>query len=287
MDFSVTKKPRTELKFNLLENGIDFIRSGIERYFLRDTAGARDHKYAVLHIFAGVLLLLKERLRKAHPSLIFKRVEDVAKEFSKDDVKTVTFDEAVERLRNCANVDIPANQLAALRTAQRIRNQLEHYEVSLDLKQTQAVVGRLCEFAYFFMRDHLNESLGQHLKGEVWHRVVELRGIARKLEEERLEEWRERASKYAKIPKSRLRHMKESIEPYHPKHNPNPEEVRWCSECGSENVVITEDRDIAVCANCRDVSEVTSCTRCGEPVVGGGTFCDDCQSYWDHQMSKD
>jgi hypothetical protein len=167
---------------------------------LRDTASARDHKYAVLHIFAGVLLLLKERLRKAHPSLIFKRVEDVAKEFSKDDVKTVTFDEAVERLRSCANVDIPANQLATLRTAQRIRNQIEHYEVSLNLKQTQAVVGRLCEFAYFFfMRDHLNESLGQHLKGDVWHCVVELRGIANKLEEERLEDWRERASKYAKI----------------------------------------------------------------------------------------
>ena len=48
-------------KFSLLENGIDFIRSGIERHFLRDTATQRDRKDAVLHIFAGVLLLMKER----------------------------------------------------------------------------------------------------------------------------------------------------------------------------------------------------------------------------------
>jgi len=68
------RRSKAELKFNLVENGIDFIRSGIEQYFLRDTPKARDHKYAVLHIFAGVLLLLKERLRRAHASLIFARV---------------------------------------------------------------------------------------------------------------------------------------------------------------------------------------------------------------------
>ena len=53
--------------------------------------------------------------------------------------------------------------------------------------------------------------------------------------------------------------------------------------------MITEDRDIAVCTNkdCRQVLETTGCVRCGEPVVGGGTFCEDCQGYFDYQMSKD
>lgn len=49
----------THLKLTLVENGIDFVRSGIERYFLRDAPSPRDHKYAVLHVFAGVLLLLR------------------------------------------------------------------------------------------------------------------------------------------------------------------------------------------------------------------------------------
>lgn len=127
---SRSRKARAELKFNLVENGIDFIRSGVEQYFLRDTPRARDHKYAVLHIFAGVLLLLKERLRRAHPSLILARVEDAAKDVTKEDVKTVAFDQAVDRLKACADVRIPSEQMATLRSAQRIRNQLEHYEVA-------------------------------------------------------------------------------------------------------------------------------------------------------------
>ena len=175
---------KAELKFNLVENGIDFIRSGIEQYFLRDTPKARDHKYAVLHIFAGVLLLLKERLRRAHAALIFARVEDAGKDVTKEDIKTVAFDQAVDRLKACAAVQIAEDHMRTLRSAQRIRNQLEHYEVTLNLKQTQDIVGRLCEFVYVFM----------HLRGAVWSRV---------------------------------------------------------------------------------------------PVVGGATFCDDCQGYFDYQMSKD
>jgi len=280
---------KRQLKFNLVENGIDFIRSGIEQYFLRDTPKARDHKYAVLHIFAGVLLLLKERLRRAHPSLIFTRVEDAVKDVTKEDIKTVAFDQAVDRLKACAAVTIADEHLRALRSAQRVRNQLEHYEVTLNLKQTQDIVGSLCEFVYVFMRDQLGEDLANHLKGPVWSRVQELRGIARELEEERAAEWRERAKRFQNLPPWRLAKMRDSIEPYHPKHNPDPETIHTCPACGSESVIITDEGDVAVCTNpkCRDVAEAGSCTRCGLPVVGGATFCDDCQGYFDYQMGKD
>lgn len=282
------RRARTELKFNLVENGIDFIRSGVEQYFLRDTPKARDHKYAVLHIFAGVLLLLKERLRRAHSSLICARVEDASKDATAEDVKTVAFDQAVDRLKACAAVKIADEHMRALRSAQRVRNQLEHYEVTLNLKRTQDIVGSLCEFVYVFMRDELGDDLANHLNGPVWRRVQELRGIAKALEGERAAEWRARAKSYANLSPWRLKKLRDSIEPYHPKHNPDPEMIHVCPECGSESVIVT-DGDIAVCTNpeCRDVIEAGSCTRCSLPVVGGATFCDDCQGYFDHQMSKD
>ena len=62
-----------KLTLDLLNNGIDFICAGVE-YFLHDEPDPRSHKYAVLYLFSGLLLLLKERLRREHPSLIFKEI---------------------------------------------------------------------------------------------------------------------------------------------------------------------------------------------------------------------
>ena len=85
----------THLKLTLVENGIDFVRSGIERYFLRDAPSPRDHKYAVLHVFAGVLLLLKARLSREHPALIFSKVEGVGN----PEALTVGLESAIDRLK--------------------------------------------------------------------------------------------------------------------------------------------------------------------------------------------
>src|ERR1035438_2157062 len=88
-----------ELKVNLLNKRIDFIQSGV-RFFLHDEPDPVSHKYAILHLFSGILLLLKERLRREHPSLIFVDVKDVRK----PDAKTVDFDDVITRLEACAGV---------------------------------------------------------------------------------------------------------------------------------------------------------------------------------------
>jgi hypothetical protein len=66
----------TALRMNLLENGLDFIREGVEALYGEATTerAPNSHKYALLHIFSGTLLVLKERLRRAHLSLIFQKV---------------------------------------------------------------------------------------------------------------------------------------------------------------------------------------------------------------------
>lgn len=53
-----------DIHFELLENGLDFLLSGIE--YLARGKEKRDIKYGVLHTVSGVELILKERLRREH-----------------------------------------------------------------------------------------------------------------------------------------------------------------------------------------------------------------------------
>lgn len=268
-----------KLKLDLLTNGIDFIQSGVE-YFLRDDPDPRSHKYAVLHLFSGLLLLLKERLRREHPSLIFKEV----RELGKPAAKTVDFDEAIARLESCAAVKFGDQQKKVLRSAQNMRNVVEHYEFEINLRQAQSIIGDLSEFIYCFMQDELDERLEAHVSTEVWHRMQQLREIAKRVEAEETADWKRRAANYTTLTNEQLAALGD-VEPYHPKHNPDPEQFIYCQECGEETVVVTEDRDIGVCTNpkCREVHPIAGCLRCGERMIQDSTYCDNCEAYIESQ----
>lgn len=266
----------THLKLTLVENGIDFVRAGIERYFLRDTPSPRDHKYAVLHGFAGVLLLLKARLAREHPSLIFTKVEEVGN----SDASTVNFKQVIERLDTIAKIDLKP-YIATLQSAQRTRNRLEHYEVHLELAEAQELVGRLCEFVYLFLRDELQENLQDHLKGLVWERVQELRGIAEELDKKRKAEWEKRALRYRKVTKKRLEKLwADSISG---SSNGMSVPPLACPECGQDRVVVVEPQ-VALCTNagCTEVFLAGHCLRCETTVLHEEEgFCEDCVAYID------
>jgi hypothetical protein len=278
-----TKKTDVDLsrvhELNLLENGVDFIRSGIETFFLEDTPDPVAHKYAVLHLFSGVQLLLKERLRREHASLVFERVEEAAA----PSARTITFDQSVLRLRACAGIKLSVQADKRLRTAKRIRDSLEHFKLELNLKQTQTVIGQLAEFSYEFMREHLDEELEQHLRPEAWRRVQSLRAIAEKLEKEALKLRRERIRRYKSLSAADREALKARCV-YHPKDNPDAPDLFYCPECSEESVAVVED-GIAVCTNkkCEAVIEFERCFRCGNPAWNGGAFCDLCDEYIEYQ----
>lgn len=56
------------MKITLIENALDFILSALEHAQVDE---ARSLKYAVLHLSDGVDLVLKEKLRREHWSLLF------------------------------------------------------------------------------------------------------------------------------------------------------------------------------------------------------------------------
>lgn len=272
-------KPAQELKLNLLNNGIDFIQSGV-RFFIHDDPDPVSHKYAILHLFSGLILLFKERLRQEHPSLIFVDVKDVGN----PDAKTVDFDEVINRLKACAGVNLDEKAQKTLRSARRLRNLIEHYEPTINVRHVQAIIGDLSELAYLFMLDELDVRLEEHVEPEVWDRMQELRRISARLKQEEIAAWKSRVARYSTLSDEELDALAD-LEPYHPKHNPDPDSFLQCPECGEETLVQTEDSDIGVCTNkeCREVSAITFCIRCGERLTDGSDLCDGCDSYIESQ----
>lgn len=274
----------TKIVLGLFENGIDYITSGIQSYLLKDTVGPHRYKYALLHIFSGTLLILKERLRLAHASLVWADVTHM----NSDSSRTVDFDQVISRLEKCALVTLSPDEKSLLKEAQSLRNKIEHYAFAMDVEKAKVLIGRLVGFLDGFIKSQLHRDLTQLVPHDVWLRLSEFEQIAQRLEREYQADWDARAEKYRRYGKKRLRALANSIEPYHPKHNPDPIEMIECPECGIISVLAApSDQDIAICTNheCKGLFHLNNCERCGASTLG--TLCDNCEGYLENVMSKD
>jgi hypothetical protein len=271
----------TSLKLSLLENGLDFIKSGVETFFSKENPGVREHKYALMHIYSGVLLILKERLKLAHPSLIFSDVERMGSA----DATTVNFKALLVRLSVCAGIKLAKEDDEVLQRAQRMRNSLEHYEVDLNLKHAERLIGELVEFTFAFMRDHLEAQLEKHLDTDIWERVQELRAIGHRLQQEDKKRWQAKAEKYFKLSTRKLNRLRDENQGS-PKDD-FENKFLDCPQCWEESLVMVEP-EVGVCTNleCREVCRLHACMSCGA-YTASNDHCASCQDYMRYLMEKD
>ena len=240
--------------------------SGVEMFFATEEneRDPRSHKYALLHLFSGVLLILKERLIRAHTSLVFERVEEVGSSTA----KTVRFDQLLRRLEVCAGVKLEVRELEILNRAQLLRNAVEHYKFEFNLQASQKLITQLVEFAYLFARRELGVKLEEHLSADIAQRISELRAILSDRERERTEDWNRRARRYRHMGRKYLARVNfgEGLGRHISKIG--------CSRCKKVEVVVPE-RDITVCLNCRDIRLLQGCMLCGCPASEEG-LCEEC-----------
>lgn len=169
-----------KLRWGLVENAIDFVRVAVESYFYQPPARPGDfesserplvenhapsnegaYKYAILHLHAGILLLLKARLKKENTALIFKNLEKPERDGR---LITVDFDQAVLRIRRYVDAEaISHSDLKTLRRLQTLRNEIEHYEVDLEPRQAASVINDNVQFIYRFLADQLAISLPEKI----------------------------------------------------------------------------------------------------------------------------
>lgn len=292
------------LRLNLLENGIDFILKGIddlfdEEYIINEYYGAlhvspNGYKYGYLHLFSGFLLLLKERLSRHMPELIYKgKLSEIKKKLAgngkeKEIPNTVDFDEALERLEIGPKVVFSEKDLKIIRNMQSFRNQFEHFEISANKHQLWSIVsGFLIIVDNFLVKElqiNIETSAGSQ---ELLNKIQSIETVWQRIQKQRKEEWQieteEKLDKFIEDQKNILDEFRQ--EHYISKGYFVP--FTLCPNCGSETLIISGEYS-GICANseCNSIFPITKCKRCYEPTIGFDwefNFCDDCNERFDKE----
>lgn len=145
-----------ELKFTVLENGLDFIYTALSH--LKGDPKPRDIKYAVLHLSAGVELILKDRLRREHWSLVFDDVDKADLEtYSSGDFISVNLKTSIQRLTKICDVDISSDEQRSLFNLRKSRNRLEHFASVDSSTALKASSSGVLSFTLDFISDEIDE----------------------------------------------------------------------------------------------------------------------------------
>lgn len=156
----------------MLANALDSLYHALDHLVPPgDQAVAKDYKRAILDVSHVVELLLKERLHREHPALIWRKVEA----YPSLDAQTVTVDEAIARLDSICDVQISDEDRAAINASKRLRNSIQHFRLSVTEKEARVVIGKMLAFILDFSERELQHSIRRDLQRD--DRMQELLSI--------------------------------------------------------------------------------------------------------------
>ena len=232
---------------DLFDNAVDSIRMGL-RHFKDQTLNTRD-KWAILEFFHAIELLLKERLHREHPLLIYRKLEQRIG----DESITVGLEEFLGRFANI-DLELPEEYVRILRDLRRRRNRIEHHQF-VPCDSHRIVLGESLKFIRDFLEQHLNEDLEHLVSPADFDEVKEL--ILS------YEELVRRAQARLEAARSRLSPKDQTLI-----------DTGTCPECGNRTVLVGNgDKDI--CYFCDKPVAVKMCQMCGENLPPGEFFGSD------------
>ena len=107
-----------KIELHLLDNAIDYILEAVKpliHYHLDRVESQHFLKYSILHLYSGIELLLKEKLRQEHWSLIFQDVSSAdLRKLQRGDFISIYHDELIKRLKGILNISINDKPFKAL-----------------------------------------------------------------------------------------------------------------------------------------------------------------------------
>lgn len=148
-----------KIELHLLDNAIDYILEAVKpliHYHLDRVESQHFLKYSILHLYSGIELLLKEKLRQEHWSLIFQDVSsaDLWK-LQRGDFISIYHDELIKRLKGILNISINDKPFKAL---QALRNRFEHFEVKVSISECKEIIALALDEVISFWDKHLIEN---------------------------------------------------------------------------------------------------------------------------------
>ncbi|OCQ98712.1 hypothetical protein BCD64_21890 [Nostoc sp. MBR 210] len=289
-----------KLELSLLDNGLDFILKGIDElfdddYVIREYSSAIDigmssYKYGVLNLFSGFLLLLKERLARHLPELIFKgSIKDVKNKLSSGKTpNTVDFDEALEKLEIGPKFTFSEEELKLIRDIQNVRNTFEHYKISVNKYQLWTNISKFLHLIDKFLVDELQINIEESPESlELQEKIHKIDSVWRRVEKERRKKLDQKIKdKINEFKVSRDRVIQELEQEYYYSKGADFSFTN-CPDCYHETL-ITRGEFEGICTNpeCGSGHPLTECLRCGELTPGypwEQKFCDYCSDWIDQQ----
>ena len=172
---------------SILQNAIDSIQVGVEDYNQEDE---RRNASAIRNIFAGILLLYKERLCELSPEtdrelLIRKKISPVLKEdgeleFQGNGHNTVDVQMIKERFKSL-KVTVDWKRFDEIN---KLRNDLEHYYTAITPDSVREIVSK----SFLLIRDFVSNELQQNpvtlFGNDCWQSLLTVADVYEKEEKE-------------------------------------------------------------------------------------------------------
>lgn len=143
-----------KIELNLLDNGLDFILEALNHVWKKDSLNNPNlWKYSILHFFSGAELILKERLKREHWSLIFEDVGNANEQkLIQGDFISVSHNEIIKRLKGICHIELNDEPLTNLR---KIRNKFEHFEVNVSVEDCKRALANALQELTSFWDEHI------------------------------------------------------------------------------------------------------------------------------------
>lgn len=198
--------------------------------------------FSILHGMIALELLLKERLYRINPNLIYKNIDADfnLKPNSKNGIRKLTVEMSVLpfRLKNFG-IQLKQDEIKLINDIAEWRNNIAHHVPIHSDKEAKLELERLYNFIFTFLVNELNEEFNDFLPKEYYTRMQTIidelnRAIAE-------------AKQKAQISK-------------HP-DNQNP-----CSVCNITGVIEIKDEENAYCHLCMKDLQTAICVQCENPL---------------------
>jgi len=296
------------ISLNLLENGLDFIIRGLdelyvsyndseyeERFITPISQPQKDYKYGIIHLFAGFLLLLKEKLARDTPKLIYiGTIEKIDDQLSKGEVpNTVKLDDALKRLKNLPNIEnqviFSDSDTLVIKKVQKYRNIFEHYIIIINNTETLELKNVIISFIDLidrFLNEHLQININLlDSSPEIRVKILSIKSIYDRIVKESeiaiQARGEEKIKEFKKVRRSVLRNLHEKNKIYFNETNEDYDIFDTCPKCHEETLIFKSEF-AGVCTNkkCYEYTPLTKCDKCGIMTQGYDweeTWCKNCE----------
>lgn len=213
------------LKMTLFENSISFFHESLHKAIQAESDEDK-WKFAILLLVQAIETSLKERLRRAHEIFIYSSIDNPK--------HTVDLSLAIQRLEKIVRIQFNPSDIACIKTAASLRNQIVHFEFDLSIEQIKSNYVSLVGFYASFCRVQLNADIVSDLPRRLHTELLSLDGYVEELES--------RASERISL---------EGI----------PSDEVWeCPACKRDTFVIFDGSDI--CYLCGHSEAIVECAQC-------------------------